>query len=63
MTTLDEIVVRHMPIPTWDHLADIPTVVMVEEAFRADSPILVRLAVERQPGIDAPLDVLAAELR
>ncbi|MER7363245.1 hypothetical protein [Nonomuraea wenchangensis] len=62
MTALDGIVVRHMPIPTWDHLADIPTVVMVEAAFRADSPYLVRLAVERQLGVDAPLDVLTEGL-
>lgn len=58
MTALDGIVVRHMPIPTWDYLDDIPTIVMVEAAFRADSPYLVRLGVERQLDVDAPLDVL-----
>jgi hypothetical protein len=62
MTTPNGIVVRHMPIPTWDYLADIPTVVMVEAAFRADSPYVVRLGVERQLGVDAPLDVLVEGL-
>ncbi|WP_336214878.1 hypothetical protein [Nonomuraea sp. LPB2021202275-12-8] len=62
MTALDEIVVRHMPIPAWDHLADIPTIVMVEAAFRADSPFHVQLIVERWPGVDVPLDVLTAGL-
>ncbi|MEV0313494.1 hypothetical protein [Nonomuraea fuscirosea] len=62
MTTLDETVVRHMAIPTWDHLADIPTVVMVEAAFHTGSPYLVQLGVERQASVDAPLDVLAEGL-
>ncbi|MEV6033536.1 hypothetical protein AB0L65_20445 [Nonomuraea sp. NPDC052116] len=54
--------VRYMPVPTWDHLADTPTVVMVELEFRADSPYHVRLTVEDGAGVDVPLDVLTAGL-
>ncbi|TMR99482.1 hypothetical protein [Nonomuraea basaltis] len=58
--TADEIDVCYMPIPTWDHLTDASTVVMVEMVFRADSPFHVRLTAERRPGVDVPLDVLTA---
>ncbi|WP_431928461.1 hypothetical protein [Nonomuraea jabiensis] len=58
----DPTAVRYMPVPTWDHLADTPTVVMVELEFRADSPYHVRVAVEDRPGVDVPLDVLTAGL-
>ncbi|MEU6789907.1 hypothetical protein ABZ912_62930 [Nonomuraea angiospora] len=54
--------VRYLPVPTWDHLADIPTVVMVELEFRADSPYQVRLTVEGRVGVDVPLDVLTVGL-
>ncbi|MEV6154884.1 hypothetical protein AB0L53_31545 [Nonomuraea sp. NPDC052129] len=62
MTALNETTVCYMPIPAWDHLTDIPSVVIVEAEFRADSPYHVRLTVERRPGVDVPLDVLAAGL-
>jgi hypothetical protein len=65
MTALDETTVCYMPIPAWDHFTDIPgvvIVVIVEAEFRADSPYHVRLMVERWPGMDVPLDVLAAGL-
>lgn len=60
MTNTDLTVARYMPVPTWDHLADTATVVMVELEFRADSPYHVRLTVEGRAGVDVPLDVLTA---
>ncbi|MEV1167318.1 hypothetical protein [Nonomuraea sp. NPDC049784] len=62
MIPTHETAVRYMPVPTWDHLADTPTVVMVELEFRADSPYHVRLTAEGRAGVDVPLDVLTAGL-